>query len=222
MPVEVIDTEKYDQAEERERLKKKTIEKEKNMETTHEAKKKRNEKIIHNPFIGAKKENEVKKQQDIAHLEKIYEELEAKKAKTEVAHIDAEVKKVVAEAKENEAFILIEQQLEDYSQTEIAQQTCDGINTMIAGGVYRDQIKKELLKRNLTNNLLIRRSNHRLSFNIINRMPLMVQYPLFVGMEILKTEDQYKNIVLSHQVQQQRKTQEQQKEEKKEEDERQE
>lgn len=197
MPVEVIDTSKFDEQEENEKMKKQEKVKVKNLQTTNEAKRKFNDKIITNPFLGQKKQDsEAKKLKDIAQLEKVYEELEAKKVKTEVSKIEAEKEEI-------DAYMQMESQLEEFSQTEIATQTRDGINTMIAGGVYRDQIKRELLKRNLSNNLLIQRSNNRLSFNLMNRMPLIVQYPLFVGMEILKTEDQYKNLVLNHQRMQQ-------------------
>lgn len=204
MPVEVIDTSKFDKQEENEKMVKQEKTKVKNLQTTNEAKRKFNDKIITNPFLGQKKQpSEAKKLQEVAQLEKMYEELEAKKIKTESIQAQSESVKIIAEKNEVVAFLEIEEQLEEFSQTEIASQTREGINNIIVGGVYRDPIKKELLKRNLTNNLLIQRSNNRLSFNLLNRMPLILQYPLFVGMEIVKTEDQYKNLVINHQRMQQ-------------------
>ena len=185
--MQVIDIEKFDKQMEKEKINTKAKDKLKNMETTQEAKKNFMGKIITDPCAGARKTDHVKTEQNhvkgAVQIDKLLVDLEARKAKAECIITEMEAKNINHLEDEIDAFV----------QTPIGQSANEHVNNLLTL-VYNEPVKKKLLKHNLEANPIIRRNNQRVVFNIVHKLPLIIQYPLFVGLEIVKTEDQFREV----------------------------
>ncbi len=203
--MEVIDVSTFDKQKEKqqrtEKIQKKIAEKEINTEID----KKYKSGHVQNPFIHQKtpKSNEELEKSKLISAsiknETLYEKYKKEKAKAELAKIQSQ-RDIVEET------INLESAIQEFSNTDVGAVATQNLNNLISSYYSNNIIKKQIFKERLVNNPVIQRNNQLLVYNVLTSLPLSLQLPLFVGLEILQTEDIYNQIVFNEEVKKQQKS----------------